>query len=133
MSAQVQQQAMQNMGYPQGYLNTNGQPQPAYNMPAPTVAASGHNQIQRYDGQQVVQQPAHPHAPATSSSLKRSGINVTTSTSNSAGSSDNEAEDEGELPTEGMVRPWEVLRGLADVAVQQDRIVRYDQTLLCTR
>jgi len=36
----------------------------------------------------------------------------------SADSSDVE-EDDGELPASGLVAPWEVLRGLADVAIQR--------------
>jgi hypothetical protein len=41
-----------------------------------------------------------------------------TSTETSADSSD-EDEDGGELPASGLVAPWEVLRGLADVAIQR--------------
>jgi len=40
------------------------------------------------------------------------------STETSADSSDEE-EDGGELPASGLVAPWEVLRGLADVAIQR--------------
>ena len=40
------------------------------------------------------------------------------STETSADSSDEE-EDSGELPASGLVAPWEVLRGLADVAIQR--------------
>jgi hypothetical protein len=41
-----------------------------------------------------------------------------TSTETSADSSDEE-EDGGELPASGLVAPWEVLRGLADVAIER--------------
>ncbi|KAL0578601.1 hypothetical protein V5O48_003392 [Marasmius crinis-equi] len=37
----------------------------------------------------------------------------------SAASSDDEDEDSGELPASGLVAPWEVLRGLADVASER--------------
>jgi hypothetical protein len=37
----------------------------------------------------------------------------------SADSTDVDEEDNGELPASGLVAPWEVLRGLADVAVEQ--------------
>jgi len=37
----------------------------------------------------------------------------------SADSSDLDEEDNGELPASGLVAPWEVLRGLADVAIQR--------------
>lgn len=51
-----------------------------------------------------------------SSNLKRPmpQSNVT-----SADSTDNDEDEDGELPASGLVAPWEVLRGLADVAVQQ--------------
>jgi len=37
----------------------------------------------------------------------------------SADSSDLDDEDNGELPASGLVAPWEVLRGLADVAIER--------------
>jgi len=37
----------------------------------------------------------------------------------SADSSDVEEDENGDLPDHGLLAPWEVLRGLADVAVQQ--------------
>jgi hypothetical protein len=37
----------------------------------------------------------------------------------SADSSDLDEEDNGELPASGLVAPWEVLRGLADVAIRR--------------
>ncbi|KAG6854237.1 hypothetical protein C0991_009255 [Blastosporella zonata] len=42
-----------------------------------------------------------------------------TSTAASANSSDLEDEDNGELPASGLLAPWEVLRGLADVAIER--------------
>ena len=44
-----------------------------------------------------------------------------TSSSNvtSANSSDLDDEENGELPASGLVAPWEVLRGLADVAIER--------------
>ncbi|KAI0686657.1 hypothetical protein BC835DRAFT_1379255 [Cytidiella melzeri] len=42
----------------------------------------------------------------------------TSSTATSADSTDAE-EDDGELPASGLVAPWEVLRGLADVAIER--------------
>jgi hypothetical protein len=35
-------------------------------------------------------------------------------------SSDNEDDDNGELPASGLVAPWEVLRNLANVAIQRE-------------
>jgi hypothetical protein len=38
----------------------------------------------------------------------------------SADSSDIDDDDGGELPASGLVAPWEVLRGLADVAIERE-------------
>jgi hypothetical protein len=38
----------------------------------------------------------------------------------SANSSDNEEDDNGGLPASGLVAPWEVLRNLANVAIQRE-------------
>lgn len=43
----------------------------------------------------------------------------------SADSSDVEEEDNGELPASGLVAPWEVLRGLADVAIERATKVKF--------
>lgn len=40
-------------------------------------------------------------------------------------SSDEDDDENGELPASGLVAPWEVLRGLADVAVERAAKVRY--------
>ncbi|KAI0094371.1 hypothetical protein BDY19DRAFT_912476 [Irpex rosettiformis] len=53
--------------------------------------------------------------PETSSGSKRA---FPSSTVTSADSTDAE-EDDGELPASGLVAPWEVLRGLADVAIER--------------
>ncbi len=50
-------------------------------------------------------------------------------------SSDEDDDDNGELPASGLLAPWEVLRGLADVAVDRATKVRcifclVDETLL---
>ncbi|KAJ8461994.1 hypothetical protein ONZ45_g18096 [Pleurotus djamor] len=56
--------------------------------------------------------PPRPHSSATKRHAPPS--NVT-----SADSSDVEDEDNGDLPASGLVAPWEVLRGLADVAIRR--------------
>lgn len=43
----------------------------------------------------------------------------TSSNVTSADSSDLDDEESGELPASGLVAPWEVLRGLADVAIER--------------
>jgi hypothetical protein len=43
----------------------------------------------------------------------------TSSTVTSADSSDFDDDDGGDLPVSGLVAPWEVLRGLADVAIER--------------
>ena len=50
------------------------------------------------------------------------------STETSADTSDEE-EDGGELPASGLVAPWEVLRGLADVAIQRAAKVSQSERL----
>jgi len=62
------------------------------------------------------QQFSRPHnTPGTSSKRQApESSNVT-----SANSSDMEDDDNGELPASGLVAPWEVLRGLADVAIER--------------
>lgn len=47
----------------------------------------------------------------------------------SADSSDVEEDDNGELPASGLVAPWEVLRGLADVAIERANKVRLYSSL----
>ncbi|TFK30814.1 hypothetical protein FA15DRAFT_662869 [Coprinopsis marcescibilis] len=59
----------------------------------------------------------HQHIHRYASGSKRQV--PTSSTVTSADSSDVEDDDNGELPASGLVAPWEVLRGLADVAVQR--------------
>jgi hypothetical protein len=44
----------------------------------------------------------------------------------SADSSDLEDDENGELPASGLVAPWEVLRGLADVAIERAAKVGFD-------
>lgn len=50
-----------------------------------------------------------------------SGIKRPAPSSNvtSADSSDIDDDENGELPASGLVAPWEVLRGLADVAIER--------------
>ncbi|KAA1467894.1 hypothetical protein DENSPDRAFT_833050 [Dentipellis sp. KUC8613] len=67
---------------------------------------------QYMDNSRQSQQSKHLNVPGTS---KRS---LPHSTATSAESSEVEDED-GELPASGLVAPWEVLRGLADVAIQR--------------
>jgi hypothetical protein len=62
------------------------------------------------------QYPKHHNTSSASSSKRHAPVssNVT-----SANSSDLEDDDDGELPASGLVAPWEVLRGLADVAIER--------------
>lgn len=67
------------------------------------------------------------HPPASGSKRAAPSSNVT-----SADSSDVE-EDDGELPASGLVAPWEVLRGLADVAIERAAQVRLARLLADTK
>lgn len=58
--------------------------------------------------------PLPRNTPSGSKRQAPSSSNVT-----SADSSDLDEEDNGELPASGLVAPWEVLRGLADVAIER--------------
>ncbi|KAG6830299.1 hypothetical protein H0H92_001377 [Tricholoma furcatifolium] len=58
---------------------------------------------------------SHPTSRSQVSGSKRHA----TSNAVSANSSDLDDEDNGELPASGLVAPWEVLRGLADVAIER--------------
>ena len=86
----------------------------AINMPL------GNTSSVRYNPDNGVSQRQHhsrPHNAASVSSSKRhapGSSNVT-----SADSSDIEDDENGELPASGLVAPWEVLRGLADVAIER--------------
>ncbi|GLB35988.1 putative fungal specific transcription factor [Lyophyllum shimeji] len=60
---------------------------------------------------------AHPRSMSrnqVTGSKRQASSNVT-----SANSSDLDDDDNGELPASGLVAPWEVLRGLADVAIER--------------
>lgn len=69
--------------------------------------------------------PSQQHLHGLGNEPANSGSKRTLSTSvgTSAESSEVE-EDDGELPASGLVAPWEVLRGLADVAAQRAAKVR---------
>ena len=67
------------------------------------------------------QRQQRPNGPETASGSKRAA--PTSSAVTSADSTDAE-EDDGELPASGLVAPWEVLRGLADVAIERAAQVR---------
>lgn len=62
--------------------------------------------------------------PLSASTKRQASSNVP-----SADSSDVEEEDNGELPASGLVAPWEVLRGLADVAIERATKVRLYSSL----
>jgi hypothetical protein len=68
------------------------------------------------NGQSQRQAPRH-HVASSSTGSKRhapGSSNVT-----SADSSELDDDENGELPASGLVAPWEVLRGLADVAIER--------------
>lgn len=51
----------------------------------------------------------------------------------SGDSSEIDDEDDGELPASGLVAPWEVLRGLADVAIERAAKVSPRSSFGCER
>ena len=74
----------------------------------------------RYNAENGVPQ-RHPHSrPHNASSVSSSKRHAPGSSNvTSADSSDIEDDENGELPASGLVAPWEVLRGLADVAIER--------------
>ncbi|TFK36876.1 hypothetical protein BDQ12DRAFT_686019 [Crucibulum laeve] len=63
---------------------------------------------------------AHPRGPAGKHPAVGSKRHAPPSSNvTSADSSDIDEDDNGELPASGLLAPWEVLRGLADVAIQR--------------
>nr|BCB28855.1 Zn(2)-C6 fungal-type domain-containing protein [Mycoleptodonoides aitchisonii] len=71
----------------------------------------------RYNSGDTTRHHARPSSgPEAASGSKRGA--PASSTVTSADSTDAE-EDDGELPASGLVAPWEVLRGLADVAIER--------------
>ncbi|KIJ21916.1 hypothetical protein PAXINDRAFT_159912 [Paxillus involutus ATCC 200175] len=116
---------------PPSYMNSTGSQQYAFASPSSgailppfsTIVgmgagnAPGHPSI-RYsvDNSQRSHGSRNYNAPTPSGSKRTlpPSSNVT-----SADSSDVDDEDNGELPASGLVAPWEVLRGLADVAIER--------------
>jgi hypothetical protein len=80
---------------------------------------------QHTDGGHPRQYDKQPNALSGSIAGKRP---FPVSTETSADTSDEE-EDGGELPASGLVAPWEVLRGLADVAIQRAAKVSQSERL----
>lgn len=97
----------------QGYVSGGHQP---VLPPFSTLESSGSSQPNNVSSVRYHEASRTQHLRAEGSGLKRTmpQSNVT-----SADSTDNDDDDNGELPASGLVAPWEVLRGLADVAVQQ--------------
>ena len=91
-------------------LETMGPPrgQPS-NVSSMRFSSADHPQGQRAQGRSM-------NGPEAASGSKRAF--PTSSNVTSADSTDAE-EDDGELPASGLVAPWEVLRGLADVAIER--------------
>jgi hypothetical protein len=72
-----------------------------YNQPE-SIAAAGSAALRNYGSDNKTKRP-----------------NQSISNENSANSSDMDDEDTSELPASGLVAPWEVLRGLASVAIER--------------
>ncbi|KAF5384822.1 hypothetical protein D9615_001376 [Tricholomella constricta] len=101
----------------QGY-NHGSSPQGPVLPPFSSISTMGPPSAQSNVSSLRYQAPDSTHPRSMSrdqlSGAKRQSSNVT-----SANSSDLDDEDNGELPASGLVAPWEVLRGLADVAIER--------------
>lgn len=93
----------------------------------PPGSQQGNVSSVRYDNGQPQRPTSRLHNVAGSSGFKRQAPGSSNVTS--ADSSDLDDED-GELPAHGLVAPWEVLRGLADVAIERAAKVRPHQRFL---
>ncbi|KAF8807749.1 hypothetical protein BYT27DRAFT_7189845 [Phlegmacium glaucopus] len=81
----------------------------------PPVPHQSHVSSGRYQSSEpIVQRVPGKYPPSGSKRHAPPSSNVT-----SADSSDLDDEDNGELPAQGLLAPWEVLRGLADVAIER--------------
>lgn len=126
---QALQHAMQQPGGPYAQAFPGQQPPPTL-PPISSLQGMGGVRFQEHGhAQQQQQQQPHAHAPGVSSSLKRP---MSISAVTSADSSDVGEDDETELPREGMVAPWEVLRGLADVAIERAKKVSLSSVRKCS-
>lgn len=105
---------------PYGYVSpSSGAVLPPFSSIGAMATSGAHGHIAtRYptDVSQRFHSSRNFRAPTPSSSRRAlpSSSNVT-----SADSSDVDDEENGELPASGLVAPWEVLRGLADVAIER--------------
>ncbi|KAF9229106.1 hypothetical protein BS17DRAFT_771032 [Gyrodon lividus] len=115
---------------PPSYTHTGGSQQYSFASPPGAILPP----FSTIGGMGTVNAPGHPSARYSVDNLQRShgsrNYNAPTpsgskrtlppsSNVTSADSSDVEDEDNGELPASGLVAPWEVLRGLADVAIER--------------
>ncbi|PSR76665.1 hypothetical protein PHLCEN_2v8262 [Hermanssonia centrifuga] len=85
-------------------------------MGPPRGQPSNVSSMRYHPGDQHLHVQHRSNGPETASGSKRAA--PTPSAVTSADSTDAEEED-GELPASGLVAPWEVLRGLADVAIER--------------
>lgn len=86
----------------------------------PPVSHQSHVSSARYPSSDpILQRMPGKYPPSGSKRHAPPSSNVT-----SADSSDLDDEDNGELPAQGLLAPWEVLRGLADVAIERAAKVR---------
>ena len=121
---------------PQPYVNSQGYNQsqpPRMNQghslpPFSSIQAMGAPSAQSNNVSSIrFQAPSNTHLQRQS--LKHSGLKRPLSSSHltSGESSDFDDEENGELPAHGLVAPWEVLRGLADVASRRAAKVPIDE------
>lgn len=102
------------------FSNQQGHVLPPFSSLQAMSSQSGNLSSVRFSGESAQQQPrsirplSQPVTQQQSSTSKR----IPSSNVTSADSSGPEDDDDG-LPASGLVAPWEVLRGLADVAIEQ--------------
>ncbi|KIJ68212.1 hypothetical protein HYDPIDRAFT_106363 [Hydnomerulius pinastri MD-312] len=115
---------------PPSYANTTGSQQYSFAGPSSgavlppfsTIGGAGGTSAQGHSARYSVDNAQRSHGNRSYNAPTPSGSKRTlppSSNVTSADSSDVEDDDNGELPASGLVAPWEVLRGLADVAIER--------------
>lgn len=105
---------------PHAYNHSSGQgpvlpPFSSISSMGPPTAQSNISSLRYQAPENQIPHPMSRNQTSHTSGMKRHA----TSNAASANSSDIDDEDNGELPASGLVAPWEVLRGLADVAIER--------------
>lgn len=113
-----------NSGYSQGTTLPPISSLQDLNIPRPSSSNISSMRYQPNEASSSQRQPSDNKRPSSPDRRSPKRRNATSSNVTSSNNSDIEEDDNGELPLKGLVAPWEVLRDLADVAIQRAAQVR---------